>query len=647
MGNGLVQGNSGRGTRGVGRHALGPHAGSEPLLSEGASSLWLIMLCLVQFLVAACSATLPEDKEYPCPCKEGWDCINQVCKKQCDDTCDCAQGFGCTNGNCFEDENAVHSVCGGGGFSVVLTLHGPPAEYSDLESFDDCDFLKTCYRLAADSKVRDCSIDDSVEWAAGVSQGISSLPNNIELRVVAECYDTNTTSAVAEPGSLRSRGESMLVKGGGGENADVDVYMLPPSSFGPTCALDSGLYQETSTFAERWGATAVEMYDGSILIAGGVDDYNAKFDTAACDDWSKPSCVEKATATAEIYYSGTGGFTLVGNSGASLMTDKRAFAAAVRLPSEEIAIFGGITNDGEPTNSVDIYNPITYTFEPGPVMQDTRAYHTATLISSDDQGLVLLVGGYGTGEATWEVWTPSQGPIADSMLNESRWHHTSTLVSTADDPSIKRNMVVIVGGEGGGAPGATSVRDTLEIFDIDANQLDETAYPLCTREEEWSPPAAPKTMHVAAFVPRRHFLYIAGGFKDAKHLEPTKDICVWHTAKETWSGEAGTFMLKSSRGALTATAMPGNVVLFAGGLGKADGAMEVRETVEIVFEYYNVDGQTVVDIGPDYPIPMVWPRWGHQALMGADGKVLVVGGLGGNVSSPLPRKQPEVFNPQY
>jgi hypothetical protein len=386
----------------------------------------------------------------------------------------------------------------------------------------------------------------------------------------------------------------------------------------------------------------VEMQDGTVLIAGGIEELHPQ-----CDDWSDPSCAENPVATAEIYTPATGSFAPVGDSGSSLMTSKRVFAAAVKLPSGEIALFGGLANGSKPTESVDIFDPVTQTFTSGPVMQDTRAYHTATLISSDDDGSVLLVGGHGTGETSWEVWTPTQGSVGSGSLHQGRWNHTATLLSRSLESNLDRDTVVLVGGEGGGDPGAAMVRDSLEIFDIDANQLDSTAFALCTNQGEASPVAARKTMHATAYVPKRHFLYIAGGFKDAQHLEPTKDICVWNTRLEKWVGEAGTFMLKKERGGLTATPMPGNAVLFAGGLTKEDGGLQVAETVEIVFEYLNQNGETVVDIGPGYPIVMVWPRWSHQALMGADGSVLLMGGLRSNVSSPQPSKETEIFNPQY
>jgi hypothetical protein len=208
--------------------------------------------------------------------------------------------------------------------------------------------------------------------------------------------------------------------------------------------------------------------------------------------------------------------------------------------------------------------------------------------------------------------------------------------------------VIIAGGEGGGEPGSTTVRDDMEIFDVTAQMFDPEPVPLCSNQGETSPAPAKKTLHAAAFVPKRHFLYVAGGFSDPKHQSPTKDICVWHTVQEKWSGEAGTFLLKKGRGGLTATALPGNVVLLAGGLTKKDQTLQVADTVEIVFEYLNDKGETVVDIGPGdaFPIPMLYPRWDHGAIPTADGKVLFFGGLKGLPTAPTMVEETEAFNPQ-
>jgi len=504
--------------------------------------------------------------------------------------------------------------------------------------------MKICHAMKGKpGKLKSC---ETVKIALGQAK-FSELPLDEEITIVVECYDGTTDTVEPQPlEPALSKGQTSTVKHREDEEVELaTVYMLPTSAFGPTCSPPppraGGPGSVQNPFSERWGATLVELtqYDESVLIAGGVDDFKSD-----CADWSDPKCVVKPFATAELYSPRDLTFTLVGTAENALMSEKRAFASAVELPSGQIAVFGGLTEGGEPTNTVDIYDPIGYSFTQALGMQETRAYHTATLISSVDNGYVLLVGGYGTGEGSWEVWRPDVGVFATGVLHESRWHHTSTVITDDIDASTNRQMVVIAGGEGGGQPGSATVRSTMEIFDIDQTMLDPIPYPLCSNGES----GTKKTMHAAAYVPKRHFIYTAGGFSDGKHLSPAKDICVWHSVQEKWSGEAGTFLLKKPRGGLTATALPGNVVLLAGGVTKSGGVLETADTVEIVFEYLNKDGSTVVDIGPSsqFPIPMLHPRWGHGAIATADGKVLFIGGLSGTPDAPKLLKESEVFNPQ-
>jgi hypothetical protein len=212
---------------------------------------------------------------------------------------------------------------------------------------------------------------------------------------------------------------------------------------------------------------------------------------------------------------------------------------------------------------------------------------------------------------------------------------------------VARNVVLIAGGEGGYAS-EIEVRSTIEMFNIDEQAI-EPPLNLCSNDGAMPAPKK-KTYHAAAFVPMRHFVYLAGGFSDPEHLNPVKEICVWNTNRngEGWQGD-GSFSLKKGRGALTATALPGNAVLFAGGLCRTDaGTLGACTTVEIVFEYLNADGSTVIDIGPDddFPIQMLWPRWDHGAAIGSDGRVLFFSGLGNTPQSPVAVKSTEVFNPQ-
>ena len=540
-----------------------------------------------------------------------------------------------------------------------VLLYGPnPAQFEYLAAMEgcelasekcQCDTVRMC--LLKDSKPADCS--DMVPYASHPA-ALSALPDWQKLPLLAECYKTvmDPFSGQATLDGPRADGQTCK---SGTATSKLPIYVLPLTSFGPTAeppdpTLAEKYGKKTQAKLERWGAVSVETYDGRILLAGG-----AKM-AGGCPDWSDPDCVDSPTSTVEVYDPSNGRFAEVGQmdlSGAfisSTMNKKRAFSAAVELPSGEIAIFGGMSPSGasmEPTNTVEVYNPLSRTFktpEEVPSMTFARAYHTATLINSDGQGFVLLIGGFGEGEKKWEVWTPTMGSIASGELQEARWNHTATLINK-DLDSKAREMVMITGGEGGGVPGAATVRSTVEIFDL-ANQAIQANMPfLCSND---GTKATPKTMHAAALVPARHFVYVAGGFKDGAHLNPARDICVWQTTKENWQGQAGAFLLEKGRGAMSATNLPDNAVLFAGGLIKnAGGVLEPATTVEIVFEYLNANGETVVDIGPDsgFPIAMLTPRWQHGAIRGCDGKVLFFGGLGGTPANATSLAETEVFNP--
>jgi hypothetical protein len=564
---------------------------------------------------------------------------------------------------------ALLAGCGGGGGEedgLRVIIYGPdPAQYEHLAATNKCDLQDESCQCDV---VRMCRLEGGMDSTPVGCTGmlaytdhtvdLGALPFNKKVALLFECYKSVFDPLTAQPtvDGPRADGQSCAgTRSSGAEVANQSIYVLPVTSFGPTMEAPDPLLgelygKETQAKLERWGSVAVEMFDGTVLLAGGAKTANG------CQDWSDPDCVDSPTSTAEVYDPSTGRFAEVGQVDtrgafiASTMNQKRAFSAAVELPSGEIAIFGGMSSGGgsiEPTNTVEIYNPLTKLFkgpEEVPNMTFARAYHTATLINSDGQGFVLLIGGFGEGDKKWEVWTPTLGSVATGELQESRWNHTATLINKALD-SKAREMVMITGGEGGGIPGAATVRSTVEIFDLE-NQAIQAQMPfLCSNDET---KATPKTMHAAAFVPSRHFVYVAGGFKDGAHLNPGRDICVWQTTKEKWEGQAGAFLLEKGRGALSATNLPNNAVLFAGGLIKGDGGvLEPAQTVEIVFEYLNANGETVVDIGPDdgFPIAMITPRWQHGAIRGCDGKVLFFGGLGGTPANTNSLAATEVFNP--
>lgn len=543
---------------------------------------------------------------------------------------------------------------------LYLYVFGPAEDDvipPELDPFAECDFVKVCYTLEDETKAAACTEAKYLDRAAA----LKSIPFDERLSVSVECRKSVTDTASGKlTKETTSRGQTCQVRHQKGSSLESrGVYMLPVATFGPTYDMVSERTTNPGTDG-RWGAVTVELYDGTILIAGGA---SLKADEACKSDFAKPSCVSQVSATAVVYDPAEGSFATLPDAGQQ-MTVKRAFAAAVQLPSEEIAIFGGIDGNGNATDSIDIYNPIDKTFRKATrtndkgaqvdaTMRKSRAFHSATLILAQDGGYVLLVGGYGLGEAYWELWNPRKGSVLEGKLGASRWNHVATLISKEMDPTLPETngLVIVSGGEDQDGENA-GVRDTLEVFDIGAiiDQKDKFVteqYSLCSNEPAEVKPT-PKTLAGAALVPARHFLYVAGGFSDINHATPTRDICVFNYVQRSWSAQTGQFKLGKARGGLTATSMPGNQILFAGGLTAGGTGLVAAETVELLFEYRNDKNELQIAIGPEdtYPIRMLSPRWMHNTIMGCDGKVLVVGGLAGTTVNASTDQTSEVYNPR-
>ncbi len=521
---------------------------------------------------------------------------------------------------------------------LTLKLFGPPPTADGpLPGFAECKYTKICYETRESTALKGC-LTSPFE---GTVLDAPALPIGGEVRVVVECH--------AEPGISKntapvSKGRTPFLQYDPDEpSQEAWVCMAPPGTFASTCSnpVDPGEPCPASQpAAPRYGATLTSLGDGTVLIAGGTDLGEG------CGDWTGlggGGCLAGVNSSAEIYDPALGTFSMLAEDSSGALASPRTFAAGVTLPDGRSAIFGGMT-DAAPLNSVEIYDPVTGTFSVGPPMSETRVYHTATLFSGAQGGLVLLAGGFGSGPATWEIWSPSDGVSVTGYLNEARYHHTATPVLNKVDLNA-REVVLIAGGENDDSGG--TVLTDLEIFDLNAQAIQSEQPSLCSNQSIESPAPAPKTMHAAAFVPQRHFVYIAGGFSDKGHSNPTRDICVWHTTQEKWQGEAGKFMFSQGRAALTATALPGNVVLFAGGLTGTNGNLTPPPHIDFLFEYLNENGETVVDIGPDnqFAILMHTPRWAHRAILTDDGRVLFVGGLTGSASIPQVVIDSEVFYP--
>ena len=166
----------------------------------------------------------------------------------------------------------------------------------------------------------------------------------------------------------------------------------------------------------RWMATGTLLNNGTVLIAGGMDnDYNV-------------------LASAEIYDPTTGTFVVTGS-----LNTGRQWHTATLLNDGKVLLVGGQDANYSLAASAEIYDPATATFSIGGSLNTPRIYHTATLLTN---GTVLISGGDDSNYnalSSAEIYDPSTGAFTvTSDLNVARFWHTATLLNSG--------MVLLAGG---------------------------------------------------------------------------------------------------------------------------------------------------------------------------------------------------------
>ncbi|MBF6558407.1 MAG: hypothetical protein IVW52_20115 [Acidimicrobiales bacterium] len=247
----------------------------------------------------------------------------------------------------------------------------------------------------------------------------------------------------------------VLIAGGddarGNAIAMAELYDPRTGTFSPTGNLT----------VSRDAHTATLLADGRVLIAGGWVGNSIRTDTAELYDprtgmFSKTGSMtryrDEHTATllpdgrvlvagdntAELYDPRTGTFVPTGS-----MAPAHYLCTATLLPDGRVLVAGGEGSAAVNGPTAELYDPQTGTFSPtgsltlGLMTGDSRFGHTATLLSD---GRVLLVGGFGTGGATAELYDPQTGTFSPfENLNVARAGHTATLLADG--------RVLVTGGE--------------------------------------------------------------------------------------------------------------------------------------------------------------------------------------------------------
>jgi hypothetical protein len=125
------------------------------------------------------------------------------------------------------------------------------------------------------------------------------------------------------------------------------------------------------------------------------------------------------------------------------MLEERAAHQATLLPTDHVLITGGCAGRGcdRYLDSVELFDPDTQSFEPGPPMSTPRAGHVASALGD---GRVLVAGGW-TGQgatASGEIYDPATG----------RWTVTGDMADARESlmaVTLADGRVLVTGGSGG------------------------------------------------------------------------------------------------------------------------------------------------------------------------------------------------------
>ena len=483
---------------------------------------------------------------------------------------------------------------------------------------------------------------------AGIPYG-----NGVQVRV--ELW-SSTNGQISSP--VVGRGRSIAidqVKGGAAKK--LFPYVTRTNRFAPIEADDL----TKAVIPGLAGATAVSTRnsDGSVLIIGGADPLPGKtnaFDPASYTNFSDGIAKylpneRRSGMSSDI---GPDHRLKVG----------RAFHSAA-LGKSVIAVVGGyIAGEKAPkvTNSIEFIGPgdkVSSSLGKVPDLVLARAGATVVALFDDDD-YFLILGGKGDADCktaqycagnTWELWHKDLGNVSQGQLVSARWNHAAVRLPAADG-----GYVMLIGGEND-----DGVLQTFEVVQFSKQGVvsqkgqacnpARTAFGPCDNSSFlWEPLAqslpVARTLPGAAFasVPRGsaaldyRYVYIVGGFEDAKHTKPLARMDVFNIDSGAYLNTDG-FPMQVARGAPLVAIVPHGPnegqVLIAGG-SKDD----TKHIASAEFVYVTVDRTTGKPVTSIQLAPVENDLPGGSHVQGAlvtlsTGHVLIAGGLGTGANNEL------------
>jgi N-acetylneuraminic acid mutarotase len=390
----------------------------------------------------------------------------------------------------------------------------------------------------------------------------------------------------------------------------------------------------------RYSHTATLLQDGKVLVAGGHNDKDCCHDLTSAElydpvtfTWSDTGVLRAPrshhTATrlpngkvlvvggeittssnsAELYDPATGTWSLTTGK----LNHGRFSHTATLLANGQVLVVGGNSVDDPFYSSValdsaELYDPATGRWTlTGSLKLAKRESHSATLLYD---GRVLVAGGISNNVTfnTAELYNPATGTwsfIGSGSLKNARESHTATLLA---------NGQVLVAGGADGTP-----LDSAEFYDPATGIWSLTTGKLNHGRRD----------HTATLLANGTVL-LAGGYADIYTPDSAE---LYDSTASAWSTTSN---LNTARHSHTATLLANGLILVAGGYG-FNGFDEGSLTSA---ELYNPDTGQWTPTGS-----LNEGRYDHTATLLADGKVLVVGGQGGDQFRDFNVSSAELYDP--
>lgn len=304
------------------------------------------------------------------------------------------------------------------------------------------------------------------------------------------------------------------------------------------------------------------------------------------------------------------------------MSEMRTQHQAVLLADGRVLVSGGTTGLNSGIKTAEIYDPVTNTWSMAAPMVFPRKLHTLTLLPS---GKVLAAGGY-------DNFVVNSAEIYDPVMN--KWAQTASFQGRDDHLAylLQSGKVLVLWG-GSSTPQLydettgqwTNLPNSTYSYIANAAMMkDEKMFIVPFSDQHWSyvydpmtgmttqksdTPGVVRSQSAGVATNGGKVAFVSGYTSMGSMWIP--DVLVWDSATDKW----GFLGLSQGRTSLTATLLPDDTVLVAGG---ESGGLSIYANAELL----NPNANSAM------PLPnMLMPRENHTATLLKTGQVLLAGGV--------------------